>query len=236
MKKAILLIIMCIVTSPIVIAQSFTTEADTVKGTIYSYLNLHNNITNLTSSPIKITWRIINSDFPASWKLDSLLGICDNIACRPNINNQLFSQTFTSGDYDANATGDFHLQMNKYNYSHVESGMHYITIELKEGSTTRNVTFFVTKYPTGVTSITRTMDNIFIYPNPAKNEVNVIFDRDMKVMYIGVYNLIGKVVAIYKVNGNNAKLNLENTPSGIYFIRLSDSEGHILATRKFIRE
>src|ERR1044072_7223758 len=83
-------------------AQTFTVEADTVKGSIYGDLNLIDQITNTSSSSMKLTWKIMDNDFPASWSTENVLGICDNNYCRNNTNNQLFMQSFTSADYTPN--------------------------------------------------------------------------------------------------------------------------------------
>jgi hypothetical protein len=87
-----------------------------------------------------------------------------------------------------------------------------------------------------VSVVTKTDDEVSIYPNPARSHVNVVFDAALGVKNIAVYNLIGKLVSIYKVNGNSAKLDIEEIPAGIYFIRLINSQGKIVATRKFTHQ
>ena len=84
MKKT-LLTIAGVIAMMSVNAQTFTTPADTVKAIFAnSMLNLHNNITNITSNTtFKITWNVVENNFPASWKTDTALGICDNSICRP---------------------------------------------------------------------------------------------------------------------------------------------------------
>lgn len=80
-------------------------------------------------------------------------------------------------------------------------------------------------------------DLVTIYPNPARSELNVIFDSKLDIRTIAVYNLIGKVVSVFKVtSGTSARLDIDNIPSGIYFIRLTDSQGKVAATCKFTRQ
>lgn len=88
---------------------------------------------------------------------------------------------------------------------------------------------------TGIASM-RGNDGIAVYPNPAYGELNVLFDINTGIRNITVYNLIGKAITVYKVNGNSAKLDTENLPSGIYFIRLIDGQGRVVATRKFTHQ
>src|SRR5690606_6124005 len=71
---------------------TFTTERDTVEATYFGgTLNIHNDITNISSSPIQITWKVLATDFPASWTTAEALGICDNVLCYNNISNSLLS-------------------------------------------------------------------------------------------------------------------------------------------------
>jgi hypothetical protein len=79
-------------------------------------------------------------------------------------------------------------------------------------------------------------NDVILYPNPASNYLNVIFNPDAGIKNIAIYNLIGRVVSVFRVSGNSAKLDIDNTPSGIYFVRLMTDQGEIIATRKFTRQ
>jgi hypothetical protein len=89
---------------------------------------------------------------------------------------------------------------------------------------------------TGIQSINRASDIITLYPNPAGYELNVLYDANAGIRNIIVYNMIGKPVTVYKVAGNSARLDIENIPSGIYFIRMVDGQGHVMATRRFTHQ
>ena len=100
------------------------------------------------------------------------------------------------------------------------------------------VTFLLSKTinTVGVNQITNVQNDILLYPNPAVNEVNVVYDDASDIRNIVVYSIIGKVMAVYKVNGNSANMNLENIPSGIYFMRLYNGSGNVVATKKFTKQ
>ena len=83
---------------------------------------------------------------------------------------------------------------------------------------------------------TKPAEDFVLYPNPAYNELNVVYDASLDVKNIAVYNIIGKVMSVYKVSGTSANLNIENIPSGIYFLRLYNSTGSVILTRKFTRQ
>jgi hypothetical protein len=75
-----------------------------------------------------------------------------------------------------------------------------------------------------------------MYPNPAPNDINVVFNESLGVKSIAIYNLIGKSMLVYKTQGKSAKLNIESLPAGIYFLRFMNQQGMVVATRKFTHQ
>jgi len=218
---------------------SFTTQFDTVTASyVGSDLTLHNNITNTTTAPIKIDWNVAGHNFPASWTTAEALGICDNSICWQNTNNDLTNGTVhTSLDYVSGVAGDFHLQLD---LSNGVSGTYYMTVLLKEngGAYLKPVTFIVNKGSTSVGSTARADNNITLFPNPARNMINISFGTGSGIRNIAVYNLIGKMVTSCKVpaGSNRASLDINNIPSGIYYARLQNAQGEVVATRRFTRQ
>ncbi|HXS36451.1 MAG TPA: T9SS type A sorting domain-containing protein [Flavipsychrobacter sp.] len=88
----------------------------------------------------------------------------------------------------------------------------------------------------GSSSIFKINDDVVLYPNPAKDQLNVVFNEDANIKNIAIYNLIGKMQNVYRVNGNNAGLDISALPSGVYFIRFIDNQGSVIATRRFTHE
>ncbi len=60
-------------------------------------------------------------------------------------------------------------------------------------------------------------ENIFIYPNPLDNELNIILKKNMKGELI-FRNIIGKNVKKLDVNDNELHLSLNDLNSGVYFL------------------
>ncbi len=242
--KKILLTIAGVVTMMSVNAQTFSTAADTVKGTYATgILELHNNITNITSSStFKITWNVEACTFPASWKTDTAFGICDNSNCQTNINSQLTNGTaFTSVvDYLPNQPGDFHLQLDLSNPSAANAnGTYYLVVKLSDGKPTpyvKNIVFQVSKNALGVGNVNRNSDNVILYPNPAKNNLFVNYTGSEAIRTITVYNLIGKIVRTYTATSNNVQMDIDDIPSGVYSLRLADARGQVVATRRFTHQ
>lgn len=218
---------------------SFTTEADTVWYTVNgASANIYNRITNVTNNDFQIDWKSVSTDFPQDWRAESVLGICDNNLCRTNIGDTAITngnQVFTSASYLANAQDDFHIQLTGMDA--VSAGTHYITLNLQEngGVYDKNMTFIIAKWATNVPNVSGS-DEIVLYPNPARGELNVTYSPKAGIKTAAVYNLIGKQLVAYKVGKASAKLNIDNIPSGIYFLRLMDENGKVVATRKFTHQ
>ncbi|MBS1586330.1 MAG: T9SS type A sorting domain-containing protein [Bacteroidetes bacterium] len=241
MKKALLVIFwsLSILSSYMAGAQTFTTASDTVYVTTTNGGTYHNDITNISSQAINIRW-IPSTDFPQSW-MDNL-GICDANYCRSNtVGTQSLitgaPYTTTGTPYPVGQSALFDLQIGP-GIDTCPAGVHYVTVNLRDvtngSGTNKNITFIINKFPTSVPKTTKPLDDVTLYPNPARNELNVLFNPDADVRIISVYNLIGKAVTVYKLSSNSsAKLDIENLPSGVYFIRLIDGAGQVVATRKF---
>ena len=240
MKKYLLSIgfVGLVLSSANVSAQSFTTEVttDTLKVAIlHPNMDVYNKITNTTSSNIKVDWKVVASDFPASWLTDIRLGICDNALCRNNAGNQLISgTTFTSGDYLPSVEGDFHFQL--IDFLSATPGTHYMTINYKENGGTYNVdkTFLFTVWPTSVNSVQGSEgDEVVIYPNPATDKLNVLISDASKAKTITIHNFVGKEVQSYNVTSKQMSINIKNIPTGMYYMRVADENGRVFQTKRF---
>jgi len=215
-------------------AQSFTTEADTVFATVGTTdVNIYNRITNTTGAPFTITWKRVDDNIPASWKNSpAFFGVCDNYNCYSS--TLIFGSTsHTSSNYNPGVAGDFHVQLTPAG----ASGTYFITLNLDGGGTSKNITYVFNKFPTAISNVPAKNTDVSLYPNPARNTLNVSFDENAGVKTIAVYNLIGKAVSSYRVNGgSNAQLDIDNIPAGIYLLRMLDAQGRVLATRKFTHQ
>ncbi len=240
MKKILLILYaQLLVTTGVVQAQTFT-MSDTVRQTIAATGSLSNPIANITSAPLTLKWSVIATDFPADWRTEEAFGICDNMLCRSNANSALWNGVggtqFTSAPYSVGSGGAFSLAMNLNGAS---AGTHYVTVRLSDNglpTCSRDVTFIVSKLPTAVSNVNGTDNDVKLYPNPASDEVNLVFSQNPDIKTVAIYNVIGKMMSVYKVNGTSANLNISSIPSGIYFVRMANSHGDVVVTRKFTKQ
>ncbi|WP_276133243.1 T9SS type A sorting domain-containing protein [Polluticoccus soli] len=211
---------------------TFSFPKDTVKYAVQGYgtEDVHNDIKNETTGQLSLTWKIISESLPTSWETG--FGLCDNVLCYGT--NILNGTTQTSSPIPASGTMPFKMSMD---FTSVVQGSYDFSVSVSDGTYTDTMTFVVEKFPTSVNSVNRTTDGISVYPNPARDELNVKFNANTGINYITLYNMIGKALTVYKVSASNsAKLDIQNVPAGIYFIRLTDAQGRVVGTRKFTRQ
>ncbi|MCB0699672.1 MAG: T9SS type A sorting domain-containing protein [Chitinophagales bacterium] len=216
-------------------AQDFTMHTDTVKILMQNYLvEAHNDATNTTSGDIKISWKVYANNLPQDWIDSAQFGICDNNLCY--YNEILDGNPRTSFDVSALGLMAFKTQVSGESIGVVSTGTYYVAVELTHGTTVDTAVFQFSRWATNVSNVNGNLNKVSLYPNPARSELNVTYDKEAGVKSIAIYNLVGKQVVKYKVGGSSAKLDIENVPSGVYFVRLMDNTGRVMATRRFTHQ
>lgn len=219
-------------------AQTFTTNKDTSNGYWASGagdVEMHITPTNNTSGSIQIDWRITYFNKGVNW---SFVSLCDKLGCYPESQPGMVdgSKTFSDDMLPAGADGDFKVAFN--GDAAANGTKSTLTVELTSGSTTKYATFVAHKTAAGISKSFVQDNDIAVFPNPAQNYIDVVYNPSSDVKTIALYNLIGKVVSVYKVtNKNSARCEFNSEmPSGIYVLRIADSKGNVIATRKITRQ
>jgi hypothetical protein len=79
-------------------------------------------------------------------------------------------------------------------------------------------------------------NSVTLYPNPAKEYVDVRVDGDVNVKGVEVYDVYGKVVRT-DVGANNdspIRINVSDLSSGMYFVRVTTEQG--VVTKRFVKK
>ncbi|MCW3121133.1 MAG: hypothetical protein JWQ38_625 [Flavipsychrobacter sp.] len=224
-------------------AQTFIPAKDTVFVTLTS--NDGEGSTDIIVSgggSINIERKVIASDFPADWLKGGDFALCDNGICNVNAGDTfLWDRTTAKGrtipfTYSGSG-GKFALVLS--NMHGKTAGCFYTSVrftDLASGGTVDTITFVVCRSTVGIATPENTKQGISLYPNPAANELNVVSSPASGVKTIALYNMIGKMMNVYKVNDGSANLDISNVPAGIYFAKLYNSTGNTIATKKFIKQ
>lgn len=217
-------------------AQSVGVEYDTVYLTAGRDTAITNRLNNLTSSNMAYNWKVLATDMPSEWL--PKVGICDNIGCFTASLLYPSGAVKTTDPYSP-GMGYFHINFDLA--PHGSTAPYYITVQMynpMSASDNAKQTYIVRPGAStvSVNNTAKAIEEITLYPNPAHNEVNVVFDAGADVKHVAIYNIIGKAVANYRVSGNSANLNIDNAAPGIYFVRLINSNGNVVATKKFTKQ
>lgn len=221
-------------------AQSFTMDKDTSKlPWIFPGYEIepHVSFTNTTSSPITFMWKMTNLYKDDKWLFN---GACDNVLCYTEDVSGLTDgkNTFTTSAVAAGDKLDFKMLFNGNEAANATKAMG--TIEIWTGSeASKKATFVAYKSTTGIkTTLLKGNDDIVIFPNPASSYIDVMYSPASDVKTIAIYNLIGKAVNVYKVTDkNSARCEFSaDMPSGIYIVRVADSKGNVITTRKITHQ
>ena len=77
-------------------------------------------------------------------------------------------------------------------------------------------------------------NSVSLYPNPAKEYVDVRMIGDLKVTMLEVYDVYGKLVNTVNVIDNPTRINVSGLADGMYFVRVTTEEGAV--TKTFVKK
>jgi hypothetical protein len=228
MKRIIVFIGLCLATAQ-GFAQGYTVAHDTTYASVNGTADVHNGITNSSNlSSLNITW--LGSLYPSTgW---SVSGICDlvNGSSQGNCYNWPVAQTALT--IPPGLSADFKVSFD--NTAAPTNSVCYFSILITAtGSANKTIWYKVTKDPLGVNTFSRVNDAIVIFPNPARDVVNVSIDPSLGAKTILISNLIGRTIGSYNVSAGVQKIDMDNVPTGMYFLRVFDNQGKLLETKKF---
>ncbi len=72
-----------------------------------------------------------------------------------------------------------------------------------------------------------------IYPNPARDVLNINLISNNETINIKVYNTLGRIIEEFNTDAKNAQIDLSNYPNGLYYIGADDGKQNTL--KKFVK-
>ena len=111
------------------------------------------------------------------------------------------------------------------------------TITLPVATITYSSSSLCTALTTGLSSFSEN-DVISIYPNPVKELLNIKFEMINENLEVKILNSIGQLIKEEKISNqtNSAYISTNDLHSGIYLISIFDSNGKLIAVKKFVKE
>ncbi len=216
-------------------AQSFSSTYDTSRASFAGTgveIKCDNKIRSTSSTPVYLKWNLVEKVTPTGWSLE---GFCDNVTCYlPG--GLAIGQPHVSAAYGS-TDGVFYALFKAD--AAPDGSQAYIRVRARDTVTgyEKLFVYIATKGAAGISVTRYEEDDVVLYPNPAREFLNVKYSPAAGVKTIGLYNLIGKPVVIYRTQSPaSAELRLDGVPAGVYFIRLQDAQGRVVATRRFTHQ
>ena len=77
-------------------------------------------------------------------------------------------------------------------------------------------------------------NSVSLYPNPAKEYVDIRVDGDLNVTTMEVYDVYGKLLNTVNVVDNPTRINVSSLADGMYFVRVTTEKGTV--TKSFVKK
>lgn len=213
-------------------AQSFSVMHDTIAITTTTFGPdvAVDSVLNTTSSSIDIQWQVIATDFPTCWQDHS--GMCEPFTCF-----QMSDLWPTNLHVTSYVPGYDRITLNT-ELASCTPGCYYLTARLNNAAIptdTARITFIVCKpTPSKLTKITETKE-LALFPDPVTSVLNIeMGGADIRT--VSIYNIIGRHIGTYHIDVTGPAMNVAHIPSGIYYARMLNEQGYVIATRKFTKQ
>jgi hypothetical protein len=188
--------------------------------------DVHIGLINTSSSPITVTWGMINYTAPAQWEVK----LCDNNNCYDLILN---GGPYTSLPVAAGDTLDMKFQYT----AHLVTGTGVTNVyAFVTGDSANSVVFL--NYKANLTFVSGIDDyfsenKLSIYPNPVQNIFVVKGVDESNAFLYKVYDMKGSSMKT-RVNrtGTATEVSAENLPAGEYILKVFDKEGKVTGTAR----
>ncbi len=145
---------------------------------------------------------------------------------------------FTQDSTNTNVLGDYQIGLanaGNYNLTFTKPGYQNEVVAnvVATAGNTVVVDVVMNPYPVTVANI-KNEQIVKVFPTLFKDELNVVFERELAVVKIEVLDVTGAVIDVQQ-RKNNATVQLKNNyPEGIYFVNVI-AEGELLKTEKVVK-
>jgi hypothetical protein len=239
MKKINLFLLFALISlSTAVSAQQLVLTVDTSTNTTQvvnesDIVQMNAYLKNLSGSDTNIFWEVESISGPSSWTSQ----FCDKYSC-------IDINVLPNSSYDL-ANNDSSTMKGQV-IPACEPGIGVIRIKMWiEGDISTQVigTYIADvtvdtstcKVTTGITTIMGDEGNLVVYPNPAANDIYINLNSNAIDLQANVFDLNGRLIQQQAIE-NGSKLSLEELQTGLYILKVHDTEGGMIYTRKIMKQ
>jgi len=207
---------------------NFSLTADTVRGTFQPDKEEHKikAYANTELSSLTLQWRILERNMPDGWENS----LCDNFQCYFDVK---VGDSKVGQPIDATTAMPFEAGIN----SNQIAGEGKLTVKVfeKDDTLKSDTVTFLWSVPLGVKTIN--VPQFTIYPNPAKSNINIVFEKAAKnEVQVKIYNLVGQEqrnISTFQ-NGKSVNIDIRNLNNGTYLIQFISTDGK-MTTQRFTK-
>ncbi|MFZ1524324.1 MAG: T9SS type A sorting domain-containing protein, partial [Saprospiraceae bacterium] len=134
--------------------------------------------------------------------------------------NESISRTYTAGTYYARVNGQNSSAWNATNC---------YTLKVQLGTATGQELSGDNQFETPETVVN-------VFPNPAKDRLNIYIISENSSNQIRIFDLTGKMIYGQTANEMLTTLDIEQLTKGMYFVKIVSEEGILKSSHKFIKE
>lgn len=175
-------------------------------------------LTNNSNKDTQFTWFKFEQQVQSGWTIQ----FCDPISC--------FDPIPSKNSFMLKAGKSTILSFKVMPNGKSGTGIFKVGLSLSDTTGPYDtITFNVNSWNTGIQSSLQRIPDFTIYPNPAKDEINIKYEGK-GIYQIEILNLIGNRVKTYNQLEGDIRINISELPDGVYIIRLND-KGKIITRR-----
>ncbi len=238
MKKMFVLVtvMICSVFGNRTYSQSFTMLTDTIYISAAPGFATYFDSIVTGIAPVTYTWKVIDCNFPADWQTPAASGFCDDNLCRYLPALWPTGAVETSLVYLPSDTGvlDLYLDLT----STTTPGCYYVTARLHNvaiPADSATETWIICYHPVATPAVIRNAE-IRLFPNPANDELNLVYDQNARITSLMVFDVLGKEEASQQAGSGTSLIDIHTLSKGVHYIRLFSSSGEVVAVRKFLKD
>jgi len=131
----------------------------------------------------------------------------------------------TAAEMDHYRTLDYGYTISDFHNSYTQSVDDHTPYGLKPFFGVRMQNILTQLHPDGISENTRALHGLMLYPNPAGQKMNIIYNmKPSNEVTVCIYTIYGKCVSLFTALSPPSVLETETLSPGIYFLQISNSE------------
>ena len=130
--------------------------------------------------------------------------------------SETITRTYTAGTYYAHV----------YGYNGANSATTCYTLKVQLGTATMQE--LLSEQASKVT--------VKVFPNPVASKLTVYLTGDNTRKNLVVYDVNGKIIYSQVITDMFTTLDVKKIPGGVYYLKLTDTEGNLLHSEKFVKQ